>query len=275
MYSENGNTKVTLVVHSMGGPVSLHFLTSGIIDQIWKDKYIGNYITLSGAWAGGNEALMFQISGLSVVNEKSDDLFSVINMVGAWIRESLRSIIRSFQSTSVLLPHRFVWGDTVLVTTPTQTYTANDYQALFSDINYPEGYAKFQGVQDINKNWPTPNVSTHCFYGVGVNTPVSFHYSKPFPEGANDFPDEIMMGDGDGTLPTLSSEVCLQWANGAHPFQYLEFRKVDHIQIIKDDNVLKKIGSIVGASHAPRNPCTTTPPPEPEEESFWDKFFGK
>ena len=27
MYNSNGQTKVTLVVHSMGGPVSLHFLT--------------------------------------------------------------------------------------------------------------------------------------------------------------------------------------------------------------------------------------------------------
>ena len=39
MYKENGNTKVTLVVHSMGGPVSLYFLTK-VVNQQWKDTYI-------------------------------------------------------------------------------------------------------------------------------------------------------------------------------------------------------------------------------------------
>ena len=42
-YRRNGNTKVTLVVHSMGGLVSLHFLTgfSGI-NQAWKNTIIRN-----------------------------------------------------------------------------------------------------------------------------------------------------------------------------------------------------------------------------------------
>ncbi len=45
--NKNDETKMTLMAHSMGGLVSLHFLT-GIseIPQEWKDKYIG-------AWDGG------------------------------------------------------------------------------------------------------------------------------------------------------------------------------------------------------------------------------
>ena len=49
MYKENNNTKVTLVAHSLGGPVSLYFLTS-IVTQEWKDTYIDSYIPLAGAW---------------------------------------------------------------------------------------------------------------------------------------------------------------------------------------------------------------------------------
>ena len=48
MYTQSGNTKVTVVVHSMGGPVSLYFFTSGIVTQQWKDTHINAYITLSG-----------------------------------------------------------------------------------------------------------------------------------------------------------------------------------------------------------------------------------
>ena len=61
MYEDNGNTKVTLVVHSMGGPVSLYFLTK-FIDQNWKNKYIANYITLAGAWSGTNGDLLNLLS---------------------------------------------------------------------------------------------------------------------------------------------------------------------------------------------------------------------
>lgn len=62
MYKENGNTKVTLVVHSMGGPVSLHFLTK-VVDQQWKDTYIRSYITLAGVWAGNSNGICTLLSG--------------------------------------------------------------------------------------------------------------------------------------------------------------------------------------------------------------------
>ena len=66
MYDENSQQKVTLVVHSMGGPVSHYFLTRfSKINQYWKDKYIHAYITLAGAWSGGNSALQALISGPS------------------------------------------------------------------------------------------------------------------------------------------------------------------------------------------------------------------
>ena len=56
MYEQNNNTKVTLVVHSMGGPVSLYFLAN-MVNQQWKDQYIHSYVTLAGAWNGANSGL--------------------------------------------------------------------------------------------------------------------------------------------------------------------------------------------------------------------------
>lgn len=51
----NGGTSVTLIAHSMGAPMCLHFLQT--MDQKWKDKYISKLITLAGAWGGSVKAV--------------------------------------------------------------------------------------------------------------------------------------------------------------------------------------------------------------------------
>jgi hypothetical protein len=69
MYHANGNRKVAIVAHSMGAPVILYFFTqSEVITQAWKDQYIGNFIPLSGAWGGGNQALEVLVSGFSAIH---------------------------------------------------------------------------------------------------------------------------------------------------------------------------------------------------------------
>ena len=246
MYQANGNTKVTIVAHSMGAPTMLYFFTqSEIIDQSWKDMYIGNFITLSGAWSGGNQVLRADISGLSA----DEGLFEPIRELSSAILRSLIPILRTFQSIYFLLPRPSVWGNTVIVSTPTQTYTTNDYERLFSDIGLADGYAKYQGVEKINENYPAPNVPTHCFYGVGVDTPLSFTYKESFPKGADSVPD-VTTGNGDGSVNTPSSEVCLRWANSGHTFNHKTFRGVNHRNIVKDDSVLKEIRKIVGAKQS-------------------------
>ena len=250
MCRENGNRKVAIVVHSMGAPVILYLLTqSGVVTQAWKDQYIGNFIPISGAWAGGNKALEVLISGLSSIYRGPGDIFNLFLRLQDFIMAPFTPIIRSFQSIYFLLPHPSVWENTILVSTPTQSYTASDYEQLFSDIGLTDGYAKYQGVENINKNFPSPNVPTHCLYGVGVDTPERFHYTKPFPKGANEDP-EVIMGDGDGDVSTNSSEVCLRWAhnNGGHSFKSMTFDRVDHLAIISNEDVLGEIGSIVGVS---------------------------
>ena len=250
MYSENGNRKVTIAAHSMGAPITLHFLTqSGVVTQAWKDRYIGNFIPIAGAWSGGNTALQFQISGLSAVNRGPGDMLNLFFRLQDFVTDPFTPILRSFQSIHFLLPRPSVWGNTVLVSTPTRTYTASDYQQLFSDIGFTDGFAMYQGIENINKNFPSPNVPTHCFYGVGVNTPLSFRYKQSFPEGANNDP-EVTTGDGDGTVNLRSSEVCLRWANnnGGRSFKSMTFRGAEHMAIVNNEDVLREIGSIVGAS---------------------------
>ena len=250
MYRENNNTNVTIVVHSMGGPVSLYFLTSGIVTQEWKNTYIANYITLSGAWSGANEAIMAEISGIDPIPDSGFWKY-IRRFIGRHLEKLLHPIIRSMQSTVWMLPRASIWNDTILVQTPTRNYTAIDYQDLFRDIGQEQLFTMYNGIKSINPDFPAPNVSTHCFYGIGLPTPQNFVYSESFPEGAMSDP-QILMGDGDGTVNLPSSEICLRWQSSRFLFQTETFPGVNHHEMITNDAVLQKIGKIVGAPLDPQ-----------------------
>jgi alpha-beta hydrolase superfamily lysophospholipase len=64
-YRINDNQPVIILAHSMGGPMSLHFLHTQT--KSWKDKYICALVTLSGAWGGAVKALkVFAVGKLFV-----------------------------------------------------------------------------------------------------------------------------------------------------------------------------------------------------------------
>ena len=219
MYNSSGGEKVTLVVHSMGGIVSLYFLNE-VVSQQWKDMYINAWVTLSGAWSGGN-SIFFQ-----------------------FISSDLRVSSRTLESTFWLLPKPSVWGNTTLVTSPSRTYTANDYEDLFTDIGYPQGYQMYLGIVSINENYPAPRVPTYCYYGTNVSTPESYTYGNGFGRNATN----TVYGDGDGSVNLLSSEVCLKWKNEqSEPFTAETFPGIDHGQMVANTTVLQAVANIVGA----------------------------
>ena len=76
--------------------------------------------------AGGNKDLQAEISGISPTDGGLNDMFGIIRFIQNWIRTSFKPIVWTFQSTVYLLPRPSVFGNTVLVTTLTQSYTAND-----------------------------------------------------------------------------------------------------------------------------------------------------
>lgn len=237
MYNSSGGEKVTIVVHSMGGIVSLYFLNE-VVTQEWKDQYINAWVTLSGAWSGGNSDLNGVITDLAY---------------------------RTFQSSVWLLPKPSIWNSTVLVTSTTRNYTANDYEDLFTDIGYPQGYQMYLGIVPLNENYPAPHVSIHCLYGVNVSTPESYIYGNGFDANATN----INYGDGDGTVNLLSSQVCLKWRNEqSEPFSTLTFPGVDHGQMVTNPDVLETVAEIVGApGPMPTSPSPTSSSPTSFESS--------
>ena len=134
MYDSNDQTKVTLVVHSMGGLVCLHFLTGfSAVDQAWKDKHIHALVTLNGAWSGGVATLQTVISG---AHDIPDFLLFASNLIADFIVP----ITRTFESLPWIFPKSSVFGNRVLISTPAKDYTANDYEELFRKVGYTNGY---------------------------------------------------------------------------------------------------------------------------------------
>lgn len=119
-YKENNNEPVILIVHSMGGPMSLYFLS--MQTQSWKDKYISFMISLSGAWGGSAKAIKVYAIG--------DDLGSYL------LRES---VMRQEQITSPslawLLPSPYFWKQNeTLVQTDKKNYSLSNLQDYFMQV---------------------------------------------------------------------------------------------------------------------------------------------
>ena len=203
-------------------------------------------------WSGGNKALQFQISGLTDINRGPGDFFNFFFRLQDHITDPLTPILRSFQSMHFVLPRPNVWGNTVLVSTPTQTYTASNYRRLLKDLQLKDGFAMYQGVSDIVENFPSPNVPTHCLYSVGIDTPMTFitpgHFLKELRMTLR-----LQIGmEMKASISYLSSEVCLRWKNNdGHIFRNKIFTGAQHITIIEEKAVLREIGSIVGAPRRP------------------------
>lgn len=111
-YLMNNKQRVTLIAHSMGGPMCLIFFQRQ--SQSWKDKYINSMITLAGVWGGSVKALK---------------VFAIGDDLGAYLLR--QSILKNQQITSPslgwLLPSRLFWKeDEVLVETALKNYTFAD-----------------------------------------------------------------------------------------------------------------------------------------------------
>ena len=255
MYAANGRTPVTLVVHSMGGPVSLYFLNN-IVSQSWKDTYIHAYVPIAAAWDGGLEALEIIVSGFPEWVEA---------LIHSRLREILKDVTRSFQSVFWMLPSPLVCGNNTIVQIGSVNYTANDFEALFQRIGIPEGYVKYNNVAPLVDGWRAPNVSTFCYYGLrgSDSTPEGFIYNeRDFP---NSRPIARSMGDGDEVVNRKILEICLKWAEEqSATFNSRTFTS-DHRGILSDDNLLAAIHQIVTIPQE----CTTTEAPTEKKKKGW------
>ena len=88
---------------------------------------------------------------------------------------------RTQENNYWLLPKPSIWGVTELVITPNRNYTANDYESLFTDIEYEQGFEMYTVTAAITVGFPAPNAPVYCFYGTGIDTPKTVVYNSSFP----------------------------------------------------------------------------------------------
>ena len=223
MYNDSNNERVTIVVHSMGGLVSLYFLND-VVSQEWKDKYIHAYIPIAAPFGGTASAFGSLVLGSPTINK-----------LAGW--RNTAEVTRSYAGVSMLLPRPSVYYDTVLISTPVRNYTVNDYQDIFDDLGYPVGYQMYLGTEDINAGYPAPNVSVHCVVGTGVPTPVRLAY--PTGNISNITGIQVVYGMGDGLVEARGTEVCLRWQNmEQNDFSYQAVPNVSHGGLLSDLRVL-------------------------------------
>ena len=224
---------MVLLAHSMGSPNTLFFLTK-FVNQTWKDKHIRTYITVSGVWHGAGRSIRSLVSG------SNDHIFVEKDI---WTRELQRSLPASLWLAP--LPSDTWTRKDILISTPTKNYTAWDYDELFSDMKYPEGWKMFNQVKDLTGHLPAPNVTMFCFYGRSSNsTPVQFIY------GPGEFPDKdpstIVYGDGDETVNIDSLMACSRWqGKQAYDVTLRGFPDIEHLSMVKNKDVIKAVDAIV------------------------------
>ena len=218
--------------------MSLYFLNE-VVTQEWKNRYIKVYIPLSGAWGGSSETVGALLAETPI----------------SFYRHVRFGFERSLQSVYWLMPRAAAFADQTLVQTPTTNYTANDYQQMFTDFaNYPLGWTKYMPTSFINEGYSYPQVPTYCFYGSNVPTNLTWVYSS---NDTSSVPT-VITGLGDGTANQASLEMCLNWtaSTNSSGFQSRAFPGVDHIDMVKNIQVLNAIGEIVQAG-PPTSSATT------------------
>ncbi|XP_066249695.1 lysosomal phospholipase A and acyltransferase-like isoform X2 [Euwallacea similis] len=228
-YNQNNQTSVMLIVHSMGGPMSLHFLNQQ--EQAWKNKYIKRLVALSGAWGGSMKAMKVFAMG--------DDLGSYI------LRPSImRAEQMSQPSTAWLLPSPLFWKpDEILVETEKKNFTLSNLEEFFKGLAFMDGWEMHKDMEPYQLNFKPPGVEVHCLYGTGVDTVERLYYK---PGTWLDGTPTLINGDGDGTVNIRSLEGCRQWQTlQKQKIFYQSFPKVDHLAILHSNLTLQYVSGLV------------------------------
>lgn len=228
-YIRNNNNPVTLVAHSLGGPVATFFLSSQVQED-WKASRIKQLISLSGSFGGSVGSVRALVSGSHL-------------HVGILRPGVLRDALRTFTSVVSLLPSLKLWGeDEVILMQSKRNYSAHDYNALFVDANYTDGSRILREVRNLTDTFPAPNITHYCFYGNNISTDAVYMYGDSFPDGE----PHVRYGNGDGSVNERSLQSCVLWKDKQLlPVVTKEFPNMSHFSMISDRSVLEAIKELV------------------------------
>jgi len=224
-------SRVSLVSHSMGCLQTLYLLNQQ--SQAWKDQFVEKWIPLAGPYGGSTSEMRLHASG--------DNQGLPVSSL------SIREEQRSYETNFWLAPVPQWFGDTVLVSTSTRNYTAQEYDDFFEDIGYPAGKKLLKRVLPLTSEVTAPGVDVVCMYSLSVNTPSRYVYGK----GGFEKTPTIVHGNGDGTVNEVSLRLCDQWAEAGkqtRSAKVVRFANITHSGMLSDKSVIKALREELGLS---------------------------
>nr|XP_033797172.1 phosphatidylcholine-sterol acyltransferase-like isoform X1 [Geotrypetes seraphini] len=229
---------VYLIGHSLGGFYLLYFLINQ--PQEWKDTYVKGFISLGVPWGGAVKSLLFLTSG----DNEGIPLVSSIK-----IREGQRMTT----TNPWMIPTNLAWPEShVFISSPSYNYTYCDYQKLFKDFNYEDGWYMWKDTKDLLEGLPPPGVEVYCIYSTGFPTPETYIYDDTFPHGD---PIDIIYSDGDKTVNTKSLGLCKRWHQQQKKrVHIIELESIDHLSMVFSNVTLSYINEILLGTYGVGDP---------------------
>lgn len=86
-------------------------------------------------------------------------------------------------------------------------------------------------------------MTTHCLYGVGVDTPDALRYTGKGPTWMDSQPT-VVPGNGDGTVNLRSLQGCeRRWGGGAQPqpVHAQSFNDTEHVAMLASQQVIQYV----------------------------------
>jgi lysophospholipase-3 len=227
-YLKNENKSVYLVSHSTGGSMVLFFLSQQ--SQLWKDQYINSWISLSGNIAGEVDNIGNLIQGM---------LSPLIT----------RDVFQSWDFFAWRLPEPMIYGSKrIIVQTPSKNYTSYDIQQLLLAMNATDLARIYPQTSSILGNLPPPNVTTYCFFGVNISTPIGYISESDHFDSRK---LETIHGWGDGEQDDTTNMSCQLWKetmDRKYGLILKGFDRVGHISLVGNNQVLEEIDRIISFS---------------------------
>ncbi|XP_040185157.1 phosphatidylcholine-sterol acyltransferase [Rana temporaria] len=220
---------VFLTGHSLGNMYILYFLNHQ--PSQWKKKYIKGFISLGAPWGGAVKPLMVLLSG---------DNHGIPMVSNIKIREEQRMTT----TNPWMIPNNLAWPEShVFISTPSFNYTNRDYQKLFKDIDFEDGWYMWEDTKELLDGLPPPGVEMYCIYGTGHPTAETFIYGDGFP---NEPPIDIHYTDGDDTVHKRSLELCKRWkTQQKESVHVIELDGMDHLSMVFSNRTLDVINEIL------------------------------
>ncbi|KAJ3430425.1 phosphatidylcholine-sterol acyltransferase [Anaeramoeba flamelloides] len=230
-YETNGQQKVTILTHSMGGKIFTYFMSQSQQTQEWKDKYIQQWIPIAPALGGSFEPLETTIWGIDF----GDPLVSKLKM---------REFQRTFTMMYYMYPFEDLdWEEPVIITDDRNYYARKeDYLDMMTELQFPKYSSEM-----LERQWEemvvidSPMVPTYIIFGNGTDTNCQAKFNGPIT--SDDYTIETCSGDGTVVEKNVLA-MCNNWKKD-HYVSCEGYEDKEHVSMVEDDEVINRVWSLL------------------------------